>query len=143
MDNSNLLHLNFDKYKEFLVDSPRNYSVILMLTALSHKRGCHQCQAASDEFNVIAVSYSLLKEHKNLFFAVADYDEDSKIFTDLNQNTVPVFIHFPPTGSPREADMFDVSRNGFNAEALAKWIFMKTDVNVIPQLSRVILLDTN
>ncbi|VDK35625.1 unnamed protein product [Taenia asiatica] len=123
MDHSNLLPLNFEKYNEFLLRAPRNYSVVLMLTALSHR-------LAADEFAILSRSYLLSKKDKHeIFFATADYDEDSEIFTSLNQNTVPVFIHFPPTTSPKKDDVYDITRNGLSAEVLAQWVFVRTGVH--------------
>ncbi|KAL5960485.1 Magnesium transporter protein 1, partial [Taenia solium] len=131
LDHSNLLPLNFEKYNEFLLRTPRNYSVVLMLTALSHRHNCHHCQLAADEFAILSRSYLLSKKDKHeIFFATADYDDDSEIFTSLNQNTVPVFIHFPPTTSPKKDDVYDITRNGLSAEVLAQWVFVRTGVHL-------------
>ncbi|VDL24612.1 unnamed protein product [Hymenolepis diminuta] len=64
-----------------------------------------------------------------LFFAIADFDDDPKIFTSLNQNTVPVFMHFPPDSKPQKEDSYDVSRNGLNAEVLGQWITSRTGIH--------------
>ena len=37
--------------------SPRNYSVIVMFTALQAHRGCAVCNQASEEFSLVASSY--------------------------------------------------------------------------------------
>uniref|UniRef100_A0A915ET35 Magnesium transporter protein 1 n=1 Tax=Echinococcus canadensis TaxID=519352 RepID=A0A915ET35_9CEST len=145
LDQSKLLPLDFEKYNEFLLKAPRNYSVILMLTALSHRHNCHHCQLAADEFAILSRSYFLSKTNENeLFFAVADYDGDSEIFTSLNQNTVPVFIHFPPTTSPKKEDVYDITQNGLSAEVLARWVFLRTgihfDVERPPSYSGLFLL---
>lgn len=40
-------------------------------------------------------------------------------------------MHFPPKGKPKVADTMDIQRVGFAAEAIAKWIGERTDIQVI------------
>ena len=63
---------------------PRNYSVIVMFTALNPKRGCSVCQEASDEFTILANSFrfSSMYSH-NLFFGVVDFDDGSEVFQSV------------------------------------------------------------
>ncbi|VDM17446.1 unnamed protein product [Hydatigera taeniaeformis] len=135
LGHSNLLPLNFEKYNEFVLKSPRNYSVILMLTYVLS--GCAIIfRLAADEFAILSKSYTLSRKDKyEIFFATADYDDDSEIFASLNQNTVPVFIHFPPTTSPKKEDVYDIARKGLSAEVLAQWILVRTGVHVITRVS--------
>jgi len=49
----------------------------------------------------------------------------------LRLNTAPVFMHFPPKGKPKQSDTMDIQRIGFAAEAIAKWIAERTDVQVV------------
>jgi hypothetical protein len=49
----------------------------------------------------------------------------------LRLNTAPVFMHFPPKGKPKQSDTMDIQRIGFAAEAIAKWIAERTDMQVI------------
>lgn len=39
-----IVKLNTDKYREFVKATPRNYSIVLMLTAMNPSRGCQVCQ---------------------------------------------------------------------------------------------------
>ncbi|VDL82039.1 unnamed protein product [Schistocephalus solidus] len=130
-DKSPILRLNYEQFTDLVRGAPRNYSVFSMLTALADQRKCHSCQAANDEFNTLASSWQKLKNAKSkIFLLLVDFDENPKIFKELNQNTVPVFIHFPPSGSPSGADFLDISRSGFGAETLARWIFSRTSVEI-------------
>lgn len=61
---------------------------------------------------------------------MVDFDEGSDVFQMLRLNTAPVFIHFPPKGKPKNMDTMDIQRVGFSAEAVAKWIAERTDVQV-------------
>lgn len=49
----------------------------------------------------------------------------------LRLNTAPVIMHFPAKGKPKPADSMDFERAGIHAEAIAKWIQDRTDVQVI------------
>lgn len=40
-------------------------------------------------------------------------------------------MHFPPKGKPKAADTMDIQRVGFGAEAIAKWIGERTDIQVM------------
>lgn len=44
--------------------------------------------------------------------------------------TAPVFMHFPPKGKPSNQDKMDIQRFGVEAEAIARWIADRTDVQV-------------
>lgn len=39
-------------------------------------------------------------------------------------------MHFPSKGKPKAADTMDIQRVGFAAEAIAKWIGERTDIQV-------------
>merc|ERR1712228_155182 len=45
-------------------------------------------------------------------------------------NTAPVFMHFPSKGKSKKADNMDIQRIGFSAEAIAKWIGERTEMNI-------------
>jgi len=48
----------------------------------------------------------------------------------LKLNTAPVFIHFPAKGKPKKSDQMDITRSGFAAEQLAKWIHDRSEITV-------------
>ncbi|XP_028131470.1 tumor suppressor candidate 3 [Diabrotica virgifera virgifera] len=123
-----VLRFNANKFRDFVKASPRNYSVIIMFTAMAPQRQCQVCRHASEEFAIVANSYRYSQSYSNkLFFAVVDFDEGSDVFQMLRLNTAPVFIHFPPKGKPKNADTMDIQRIGFGAETIAKWIAERTD----------------
>jgi oligosaccharyltransferase complex subunit gamma len=126
-----VLRLNGNKFREYIKAAPRSYSVIVMFTAMAAQRQCMVCRHASDEFTIVANSFRYSQGYSNkLFFAVVDFDEGSDVFQMLRLNTAPVFMHFPPKGKPKTADTMDISRIGFSAEAIAKWIAERTDIQV-------------
>lgn len=58
----------------------------------------------------------------------------------MKLNTAPVYMHFPPKGKPKAADTMDIQRVGFGAEAIAKWIGERTDIQVITIFASLHLL---
>ena len=39
-----VIRLNFDKFKHYVKSAPRNYSIVVMLTALNPQRDCQICK---------------------------------------------------------------------------------------------------
>ncbi|XP_066145474.1 tumor suppressor candidate 3 [Euwallacea fornicatus] len=128
-----VLRFNANKFKDFVKAVPRNYSIVVMFTALAPQRQCMVCKQANDEFAVVANSfrYNMNMAHFNkLFFAMVDFDEGSEVFQMMKLNTAPVFVHFPAKGKPKAADTMDIQRVGFGAEAIARWINERTDIQI-------------
>ncbi|XP_077562446.1 oligosaccharide transferase gamma subunit [Haemaphysalis longicornis] len=126
-----VIRLNGEKFRHFIKASPRNYSFIVMLTALSPQRQCSICRQANEEFQILANSWRYSSAYSNrIFFGLVDFDEGSDVFSMLQQNSAPVFLHFPEKGKPKRADHHDIQRLGFGAEGLARWIAERTDVHI-------------
>lgn len=125
-----IIRLNADKFKKFVgaQSQPRNYSFLVMMTALSPQRSCHICRQAHEEFQATAISYKSSPHHdsKRLFFGLVDYDEGSEVFNSLNINSAPCFLYFSETGSFKTPDELNIQRLGFGADVLARWIAEKT-----------------
>ncbi|KAK7873342.1 hypothetical protein R5R35_011385 [Gryllus longicercus] len=126
-----VLRFNGNKFRDFVKSTPRNYSVIVMFTAMAPQRQCSICRHAHDEFQIVANSFRYSQAYSNkLFFALVDFDEGPDVFQMLRLNTAPVFMHFPAKGKPKQSDTMDIQRVGFAAEAIAKWIGERTDVQL-------------
>jgi len=126
-----VIKLNGNKFRDFVKSAPRNYSIIVMFTALSASRQCAICKQAADEYQLVANSYRYSQLFSNkLFFAMVDFDEGPDVFQSMKLNTAPVFMHFPAKGKPKKADNMDLQRVGFGAEAMAKFIAERTEVNI-------------
>jgi len=126
-----VLRFNGNKFRDFVKPAPRNYSVIIMFTAMAPQRQCVVCRHANDEFTIVANSFRYSQAYSNkVFFAVVDFDEGADVFQMLRLNTAPVFIHFPPKGKPKTQDTMDIQRIGFSAESIAKWIAERTDIQI-------------
>ncbi len=76
-----LVRLNGNKFRDFVRQSPRNYSMVVMFTALSAQRQCAICREASEEFQLVANSFRYSQQFTNkLFFAMVDFDEGPDVF---------------------------------------------------------------
>merc|ERR1712018_121189 len=126
-----VIRLNGNKFRDYVRNSPRNYSIVVMFTALSAQRQCAICKQASEEYQIVANSYRYSQQYSdNLFFAMVDFDEGPDVFQIMKLNSAPVFMHFPAKGKPKKMDTMDVQRVGFGAEAIAKWVGERTEVNI-------------
>ena len=59
-----------------------------------------------------------------------DFDEGSDAFQAMNLNSAPAFIHFPAKTKPKKLDVLDIQRVGVSAEAVARWVQERLDVNI-------------
>ena len=126
-----VIRLNGNKFRDLVKGTPRNYSIIVMFTALSAQRQCAICKQASEEYQLVANSYRYSPAFSNkLFFAMVDFDEGPDVFQSMKLNTAPVFMHFPDKGKPKKQDNMDIQRVGFSADVIAKWVGERTDVNI-------------
>ncbi|XP_076799649.1 dolichyl-diphosphooligosaccharide--protein glycosyltransferase subunit TUSC3-like [Clavelina lepadiformis] len=126
-----VIQMGGSKFANYVKSKPRNYSVIVMFTALNPKRGCSVCQEASDEFTILANSYRFSPAYSNsLFFGVVDFDDGQDIFRTLGLNSAPAFIHFPAKGKRKAVDTYDIQRYGFHADNIAKWMAERTEIVV-------------
>ncbi|CAF1212756.1 unnamed protein product, partial [Didymodactylos carnosus] len=76
-----VIRLNNERFKHYVKTPPRNYSMIIMLTALSPQRQCAICKQAHDEFQIVAQSWRYSSAFSNkIFFAMVDFDEGSEVF---------------------------------------------------------------
>lgn len=97
-----VLKFNLPKFRDFVKTAPRNYSIVIMFTALAPARQCSICRHAYDEYTILANSFRYSPAFtNNLFFAMVDFDEGSDVFQMLRLNTAPVFMHFPAKGKPK------------------------------------------
>lgn len=137
-----MIRLNAEKFRNFIGSKThgqpaRNYSFVVMMTALSPMRQCSVCRSASDEFSIVANSWRYSSHYvPNLFFGYVDYDEGFEIFQQLKINSAPVFLFFGErsmksnTFNIKHADQMDIQRIGFAAETIGRWIFEKTSISI-------------
>ncbi|KAF8422666.1 hypothetical protein EV426DRAFT_161850 [Tirmania nivea] len=90
-----------DKTFEDLTSGPRNYTALVLLTALDPRFGCHLCKEFQPEFELLAKSW--LRKHKDsngFFFANLDFSHGRHTFQKLGLTSAPVLYLFPATYGP-------------------------------------------
>merc|ERR1711971_1459901 len=98
-----VIRLNGNKFRDYVRNAPRNYSIMVMFTALSATRQCAICKQAHEEYQVVANSYRYSQHYSNkLFFAMVDFDEGPDVFQTMKLNSAPVFMHFPARANQRK-----------------------------------------
>uniref|UniRef100_A0AC35U474 Magnesium transporter protein 1 n=1 Tax=Rhabditophanes sp. KR3021 TaxID=114890 RepID=A0AC35U474_9BILA len=118
-------------FKQYVTSQPRNYSVLIMFTALDPSLKCQVCGQANDEFAILANSYRYLSvTEKKLFLGIVDYSSAPEIFQQMNLNSAPAFYHFPAKGARTKEDVMDINSQGFQAEKLARYIKQRTNIDV-------------
>lgn len=76
-----IISLNLSKFKEYVKSPPKDYSFIIMFTAMAPSRRCAICQHVYDEYLIVANSFRFSPAYNNkLFFGMVDFDEGSDIF---------------------------------------------------------------
>ncbi|KAK9238915.1 hypothetical protein V1525DRAFT_425097 [Lipomyces kononenkoae] len=88
---------NFDS----VVSAPRDYSVVVLLTAEAPQMGCHLCREFGPDFNLVAQSWH--REHPKggdgLYFGILDFTDGQKTFQKLQLKTAPnLWLYSPTTG---------------------------------------------
>ncbi|KAG9461163.1 hypothetical protein GDO78_017868 [Eleutherodactylus coqui] len=76
-----VIRMNGDKFRRLIKAPPRNYSVVVMFTALQSHRQCVVCKQADEEYQILANSWRYSSAFTNrIFFAMVDFDEGSDVF---------------------------------------------------------------
>ncbi|KAH0509930.1 Tumor suppressor candidate 3 [Microtus ochrogaster] len=79
-----IFRMNGDKFRKFVKAPPRNYSMIVMFTALQPQRQCSVCRQANEEYQILANSWRYSSAFCNkLFFGMVDYDEGTDVFQQI------------------------------------------------------------
>jgi oligosaccharyltransferase complex subunit gamma len=102
-----------------LTKAPRDYSVIVLLTALGARFGCQLCQEFQPEWDLLAKSWSKgdKKGASRLIYGTLDFEDGKNTFqsvcrlcpsiglplmtgTQLMLQTAPIVLFFHPTSGP-------------------------------------------
>ncbi|KAJ3084651.1 oligosaccharyl transferase subunit ost3/OST6, partial [Rhizoclosmatium hyalinum] len=109
-------------------ETPRNYSMFVVLTAEGEQFQCSPCKAFAEEIRLITKSFHKKGPKGQAFFGVLDFANGKEIFHKYKLTSVPFVYHFPPTEGPNkrnikeEFEIYDLNRLGVKAEDFAFWI---------------------
>ncbi|KAL7751835.1 oligosaccharyl transferase subunit ost3/OST6 [Sorochytrium milnesiophthora] len=122
-----VLQLNSETYN-VVTEAPRDYGIIVVLTAMSPQVGCTVCQAFEPEFTAVASSFAALKSDYPLYFGSLDFAVGREVYAKYQLNSAPNVYYFPATEGPHakaidtEFINYEISRRGISADDLAAWL---------------------
>ncbi|KAJ3372025.1 oligosaccharyl transferase subunit ost3/OST6 [Allomyces arbusculus] len=112
-----------------ITEAPRNYSVVVVLTAMSPQIGCAACHQFEPEFKAVSYSRSKTPGQHPLHFASIDFESGREVFQRLGLQSAPNVFLYPATTGPFKLDdggapylNYDLARRGVAAETLADWL---------------------
>ena len=118
---------NRKKVSNFVLEKPRNYSVIAMFTALQRFRSCAPCKLAVEEFQVLAGSWQFSSAFSNkVFFAMLDFDESPEVFKTLQVKGGPVVLHLPAKSEFTADDIYNFQVRDISAQHMFTWVDDRT-----------------
>ena len=85
-----VMRFNGNKFREYVKGTPRNYSMIVMFTALSSSRQCMICKEAYDEYTVVANSF----RYSPAFAQVGYVSFFLHVVTKKTADSLPAFPEF-------------------------------------------------
>ncbi|CAG8983194.1 hypothetical protein HYALB_00004021 [Hymenoscyphus albidus] len=112
-----------------LTSAPRDYSSVILLTAMEDRFGCQLCREFQPEWDLLSKSW--IKGDKmaesRLIFGTLDFINGKATFQSLGLQTAPVLLLFQPTTGPHanpEAgpSRFDFNNGAQSAEQVHRWI---------------------
>ncbi|MCJ1310837.1 oligosaccharyl transferase subunit ost3/OST6 [Agyrium rufum] len=118
-----------DKSMADLTSTPRDYSTIVLLTALEARFGCQICKEFQPEWDVLAKSWLRgdRKGESRLLFGTLDFVDGKNTFQKFMLQTAPVLFFFPPTSGPNAKNdgqpvRYDFTTGSSSAEMVRDWV---------------------
>ncbi|KAF2688044.1 hypothetical protein K458DRAFT_485189 [Lentithecium fluviatile CBS 122367] len=115
-----------------LTKAPRDYSVVVLLTAMGARFGCQLCQEFQPEWDLLARSWSRgdKKGESRLIYGTLDFEAGKNTFQSLMLQTAPVVLYFHPTVGPNakadnQPERLDFTGGPQSAEQVHAWISRK------------------
>ncbi|TVY86930.1 Magnesium transporter protein [Lachnellula willkommii] len=129
-----------------LTAAPRDYSVVVLLTAMESRFGCVLCREFQPEWDLLSSSWSKgdKKGDSRLVFGTLDFvDGKTPSNLSLGLQTAPVLLFFQPTVGPHAvADngpiRYDFTSGPQSAEQVHSWIARYLPDRPHPQVNRPI-----
>ncbi|KAK9467581.1 hypothetical protein V1512DRAFT_205796 [Lipomyces arxii] len=87
-----------DKNFDSVVSAPRDYGLVVLITAEAPQMGCQLCRQFAPDFNLVVHSWNV--DHKNgdgLYFGILDFKDGQKTFQKLQLKTAPNLWVYAPT----------------------------------------------
>ncbi|KAF9962929.1 oligosaccharyl transferase subunit ost3/OST6 [Modicella reniformis] len=125
--NKGIIDLDSNAFDEVL-SKPRNYSMVVLFTAISPEFKCTPCLHFDPEYKLVATGWSKLAGKSKIFFGVIDFKAGQSTFQKFGMNSAPAVLFFPvvdSTSDPPKHERYDFSKSGLQAEPFANWVNSK------------------
>ncbi|KAG0229654.1 oligosaccharyl transferase subunit ost3/OST6 [Actinomortierella wolfii] len=133
--NKGIVELSGNIFEEVLAN-PRNYSMVVLFTAMSPEFNCVPCKNFDPEYRLVAKGWSKQQDKTKLYYGVLDFTAGREIFRMFGMQSAPSALYFPATESNSGLpvhERYDFSKHGFQAEPFANWLSQRagTPVRVV------------
>ncbi|KAG0326175.1 oligosaccharyl transferase subunit ost3/OST6 [Dissophora globulifera] len=125
--NKGIVDLESSTFDDVLA-MPRNFSVVILFTAISSEFQCVPCKNFDPEYRLVASTWSKLSDKSRLFFGIIDFKKGQAIFQKFGMNSAPSVLYFSAGENQSDFDRYEFTRHGFKAEPFAAWLSAKSGV---------------
>lgn len=102
MSSGDLASLTDENFDRLARSGDRPYHLFVLFNAKSPQFQCALCGPFEDEIDVVRDSFArqVAKDGNapKIFFARAEYTHNQRVFKDYNTQSVPMLVHYSPTG---------------------------------------------
>lgn len=106
-----------------LTETPRNYTLFILLTTSDPAHNCQACKTFAAEYNLLK---SVVTPALALTFGTLEYRDGTDVFQRLGVNNVPMLLRYGPSAgvgkTDGDYDTYDLGVRGVQAENLATYI---------------------
>ncbi|KAG0287277.1 oligosaccharyl transferase subunit ost3/OST6 [Linnemannia gamsii] len=127
--NKGLIELDSLAFEDVMA-RPRNYSMVVLFTAISPEFNCVPCLNFAPEYKMVAAGWSKLANKSQLFFSVLDFKAGQAVFQKFGMNSAPSVLYFPASSNEASQDRYDFGKSGFQAEPFAAWVQARSGISV-------------
>ncbi|KAH6667016.1 OST3/OST6 family protein [Plectosphaerella plurivora] len=128
-----------------LTGAPRDYTTMVLLTAMDARYGCQLCREFQPEWDILARSWTNgdKKGNSRVIFGTLDFADGRETFMSLGLQTAPVLLLFQPTTGPHavaspEPLRYDFTTGPQVAEQVHSWLARHTQGRPHPSIRRPI-----
>ncbi|KAJ3018709.1 UNVERIFIED_CONTAM: oligosaccharyl transferase subunit ost3/OST6 [Siphonaria sp. JEL0065] len=130
------IHLDAKSFT-LVTEAPRNYSVLVILTAEGEQFQCAPCKLFAEEIKLVTESLHKKGPKGQVYVGSLDFADGKEIFHKFKLTSVPFVYHFPPTEGPNkrvikgEYEVYDLNRAGTKAEDFAFWVEKHAGIKLV------------
>lgn len=134
-----------DATYERLTNGPRDYSSVVLLTAMDPRYGCQVCREFESHYDILSRSWTGGDKGSasRLLFGVLDFNDGRNTFQSLGLQTAPVILLFHPNMGPHavvdnQVQRLDFKNGLMTAEQVHAWTARNLPDRPHPKVKRPI-----